>query len=61
MRYSELKRLLRKNKCYDTGEGTRHAKWKSLKTGEIFEIPRHDSQEVPAGTLNAILKKAGIN
>ena len=29
MRYSELKRLLRKNGCYKTSEGARHEEWYS--------------------------------
>jgi mRNA interferase HicA len=60
MKYSELKKLLRKNDCFLLKEGKRHELWKSSKTGEVFPVGRHDSQDVPAGTLKSILNSAGI-
>jgi len=54
---SELKRKLRKLGCAFEN-GTRH----TLVTfhGKQTTIPRHDTQEIKTGTLNAILKQLGI-
>ncbi|MGN0193859.1 MAG: type II toxin-antitoxin system HicA family toxin [Pseudoramibacter sp.] len=60
MRYGELKKILRKNGCEKIAEGKRHEKWKSDITGKVFPVSRHDREEVPTGTLNNILKDAGL-
>ena len=60
MKYSELKKLLRKNGCYKRSEGAKHESWFSDKTNKIFQVGRHDTQDVKKGTLNKILKDAGI-
>ena len=60
MRTSEFKKLLRKNGCYLLTQGGRHEKWYSPITGNKFAVPRHDGQEIPTGTLQAIKKQAGI-
>jgi len=60
MKYSELKKLLRKNGCYKQSEGARHENWFSDETNKIFQVGRHDTQDVKKGTLNRILKDAGI-
>ncbi|MCC8169052.1 MAG: type II toxin-antitoxin system HicA family toxin [Oscillospiraceae bacterium] len=60
MKYSELKRLLKKNGCSFLCEGNRHEIWYSPKTDAEFPVGRHNSQEVMPGTLKAILKQAGI-
>jgi len=49
MKTTELKRLLREHGCYF-----------SPITKAMFRVPRHASQEVAKGTLNQILKQAGI-
>jgi predicted RNA binding protein YcfA (HicA-like mRNA interferase family) len=60
MKYSELKRLLRKNGCHLADEGGNHEQWYSPLTGQYFSVGRHDKQEVQTGTLLAIKKRAGI-
>lgn len=60
MKYSKLKQELKKHGCYKTAEGKRHEMWYSPATGRTFPVPRHDAQEIPAGTLNAIRKDAGL-
>lgn len=61
MKYSELMRLLKKGKCYDTGKQQNgHPLWYSPKTGKLFQVSHHGSHEVAPGTLNAIKRAAGI-
>jgi len=60
MRYGELKKLLKESGCRKVSEGAKHEKWESPKTNRAFRVGRHNAQEVPAGTLNSILKDAGI-
>ena len=61
MKYTELERLLRKNNCYDTGEQANgHPLWYSAKTGKVFRLSNHGSQEVPKGTLRQIMRDAGL-
>jgi len=60
MKYSELKRLLKQYGCYKYGEGGSHEIWFSPITNKKFPVGRHNSDDVPIGTLNAILKQAGI-
>ena len=62
MKVSELIKLLKKSgDCYFVEHGKEHDKWHSNNTGKDFRIPRHKSKEIPGGTLNAILKDAGID
>lgn len=60
MKYSELKRYLRKNRNHFDDEGAGHEQWKSEITGKTYSVSRHDQEEVPKGTLNRILKDAGL-
>jgi predicted RNA binding protein YcfA (HicA-like mRNA interferase family) len=60
MKYSELKKLLRNSGCEIHREGKRHEIWYSPKTDKYFSVGRHDKQEVANGTLNSILKEAGL-
>ena len=60
MTYSELERLLRKNGCYPEREGHSHTMWYSPITGKIFPVGRHGREDVKNGTLNKILKDAGL-
>lgn len=60
MKYSELKKLLKKNGCCFEHDGKRHEIWYSSKTGNHFSVGRHNSQDVPPGTYKAILRQAGI-
>lgn len=59
MKTQELLKLLKKNKCYVLRNGSRHDIWYSEITGKQFAIPRHKA-EIPTGTLNNILKDAGL-
>lgn len=60
MKVSELKQLLRKNDCYFYRQGSRHEIWISRITGKKFQVPRHETQDVPVGTLKSIKESAGI-
>ena len=60
MTYSELKKILKKNDCYPVREGANHEIWYSPKTQKQFTIGRHQTQEIPTGTLKSIMKAAGI-
>ena len=60
MKYSELKKLLKKGGCYKVSEGGNHEKWYSPKTDRYYPVGRHNSQDVKPGTLKSILKDAGI-
>ena len=60
MKTSELVKLLRKNECVFIEHGKEHDKWHSNKTRKDIRIPRHESKEIPTGTLNRILENAGL-
>lgn len=61
MKTSELIKLLKRSKaCYLVEHGTEHDKWHSDITEKDFRVPRHKSKDLPVGTLNAILKDAGL-
>lgn len=60
MKNSELKRQLRKGGSYMVGQYENHEKWYSPITGKTFPVPRHDSKEIAQGTLNKIMKDAGL-
>ena len=61
MKTSELIRILKKTKrCYLVEHGKEHDKWHSDITGKDFRVPRHKSKEIKKGTVEAILKDAGI-
>jgi mRNA interferase HicA len=54
---SELKRLLKSKGC-TFEEGKKHTK--VIFGDKTARMPRHPSQEIKTGTLNAILKDLGI-
>lgn len=60
MRYGEVEKLLRKNRCTVIREGANHRMWYSEITQKTFPVSRHKTQEVPKGTLDSILKSAGL-
>jgi predicted RNA binding protein YcfA (HicA-like mRNA interferase family) len=60
MKYSEIKKLLRKNGCYFLRDGGKHEIWYSPITGNKFQVGRHNTQDCKKGTLNAILSEAGL-
>lgn len=61
MTYSEPKKILKKNGCSPIKEGANHEIWFSPKTGKKFTVGRHNTQEIPTGTLRSIMKSAGID
>ena len=61
MKYSELEKILREAGCYDTDkQANGHPVWYSPITDKQFRLSNHKSKEVATGTLNSILKAAGI-
>lgn len=61
MKYNELHKKLKKAGCRLTGKQLAgHPEWINPKTGETFPTSNHLSEEVKQGTLNNILKAAGI-
>ena len=60
MKYGELKRLLKQNKCRLDHQGSKHEIWYSERTGQYITVGRHNMREVPKGTLNSILSSTGI-
>ncbi|WP_075572711.1 type II toxin-antitoxin system HicA family toxin [Colibacter massiliensis] len=60
MKISEPAKLLRKNGCLKLRSGSRHDIWYSPITGNELQIPRHNAKEVKTGTVQAILKDAGL-
>lgn len=61
MTYGELKRRLKKIGCYLDREGSNHEIWYSPITDKRFPVGRHNTEEVPRGTLQSIKKDAGLN
>ena len=60
MKYSELKKMLRKSGCYKQSEGARHENWFSPITNKVFQVGRHNNEDVKKGILSRILKDAGL-
>lgn len=60
MKFAELTRLLTKAACYVVRENANHTIWYSSKIGKQFPVGRHQSEEVPAGTLKSIKRDARI-
>jgi predicted RNA binding protein YcfA (HicA-like mRNA interferase family) len=60
MKWSEIKRQTDKAGAIFVRHGKKHDIYKNPKTGDIFLIGRHSSEEVPKGTANDELIKAGI-
>lgn len=61
MKYNELIKKIKKAGCFDTGKQMGgHPIWHSPITGKDFKMSNHGSEEVATGTLNAILKAAGL-
>ena len=60
MKVSELKKIIRRAGCKKVREGANHEVWLNPNTGMTFTVPRHNSQELPTGTANNILRSAGV-
>lgn len=61
MKVSELIKLLKRSKkCYLVEHGAKHDMWHSDITGKNFPVPRNQNKEIKTGTLERILKDAGL-
>ncbi|SET22383.1 type II toxin-antitoxin system HicA family toxin [Prevotella sp. kh1p2] len=61
MKYKELEKKVKRAGCYDTHRQMGgHPLWYCPATDKYFRMSNHSSEEVATGTLNAILKAAGI-
>ncbi len=60
MKYSEIKRKLKKAGCYLKREGTRHEMWYSPLTGNSFPVSRHNKEEANVKTFKSIIKQSGV-
>ncbi len=60
MTTAELVRLLKKNGCRLVSHNSRHDAYYSPITGTTVMVGRHGKEEVRTGTLQRILKDAGI-
>lgn len=59
MKRSELLKLFKKNGIKFVEHGARHDHYYSPISGKMFPVPRHKT-EIKTGTLNSILKDAGL-
>lgn len=60
MTTNELIKLLKKSGCYMVGHGGRHDIWLSPITNQTFPVPRHGAKEISVGTVQSIMKNAGL-
>ncbi len=60
MKLSELLKLFSKNRIELLQHGKRHDIYYSPITGKKFPVPRHGAKEMATGTVNNILRSAGI-
>ncbi|MBQ3210909.1 MAG: type II toxin-antitoxin system HicA family toxin [Oscillospiraceae bacterium] len=60
MKYSELEKMLRRAGCTIHREGASHTLWYSPITNKTFPVGRHKNEDVKTGTLNSILRAAGL-
>lgn len=60
MKVSEMKKLLKQIGCRKIRDGANHEIWYSPITDRKFQVPRHQSQEVPTGTEKQIRKESGL-
>lgn len=60
MKTSELIKFLKKNGCYLVDHRGEHDFWYSPITKREVQVPRHPSREIANGTVNKILKDAGL-
>lgn len=60
MKTSELTKKLKKAGCRLVEHGAEHDKWYSPITNKYFRVWRHPHKEMPTGTVNNIMKDAGL-
>ena len=59
MKKGELLKILKRGQCSFLRNGGNHEIWYSSKEQRKFQVPRH-SKEIPTGTVESILKQAGL-
>lgn len=60
MKYSELEKMLKAAGCTVYREGKEHQIWYSPITKKTFPVGRHRTEDVRKGTLNSIMRDAGL-
>lgn len=60
MKVSEMKKLLKQIGCRKIRDGANHEIWYSPITDRKFQVPRHQSQELPTGTEKQIRKESRL-
>lgn len=60
MKTSEFLKKAAKVSCHFVSHGKKHDVWYSPVTEKFFRVSRHQSQKLKGGTLNSILKDAGL-
>ena len=60
MKTNELVKLLKQNGCHLVGSRKKHDMGYSPISDSVVFVPRHGAKEIPTGTLNGILKQAGL-
>ena len=62
MNYQQLTRRLRELGCeFDRQAAGSHEVWWNPSTQKLAIIPKHGGQDIPTGTLRAILRQLGIS
>ena len=60
MKTTEFLKKAAKAGCYFVSHGKEHDVWYSPVTGKYFRVWRHGSKEIKGGTLNSMMKDAGL-
>ena len=60
MTIAEFTRFLKSQGIVIKAHGKKHDVYTNPATGDIAQIPRHQSQEIKAGTKDMILKDLGL-
>ena len=60
MTTGEFKKLIRRKGCTFVSHGGKHDLWMNSKNGKTTRIGRHDGKELPAGTVDSMLKDLGL-
>ncbi|MBS9773824.1 MAG: type II toxin-antitoxin system HicA family toxin [Tenacibaculum sp.] len=60
MKYSEIKKKLKKAGCYIDRQGSNHEWWFSPITNKRFAVSRHNTEDAREGTKRAIGKQSGV-
>lgn len=60
MKAQDLIKVLKKNGWVEVRQSGSHKIFKHAGKKDALSIPYHKGKEIPTGTLNAILKRAGL-